>query len=46
MRLPPFQYLEPTNVEEALSMISAHKEMAKIMAGGTDLLKRMKLWLI
>ena len=46
MRLPPFQYLEPANVEEALSMINAHKGMAKIMAGGTDLLNRMKLRLI
>ena len=46
MRLPPFQYLEPANVEEALSMISIHKETVKIMAGGTDLLNRMKLRLI
>jgi 4-hydroxybenzoyl-CoA reductase beta subunit len=46
MRLPAFQYLEPANLEEALSMIGAHKETAKIMAGGTDLLNRMKLKLI
>ena len=46
MRLPPFQYLEPTNVEEALSMLSTHKEMVKIMAGGTDLLNRMRLRII
>src|SRR5512135_296508 len=46
MRLPPFQYLEPANVEEALSMISIHKETVKIMAGGTDLLNRMKLRLM
>jgi len=46
MRLPPFQYVEPANVEEALSMISIHKETVKIMAGGTDLLNRMKLRLI
>jgi 4-hydroxybenzoyl-CoA reductase subunit beta len=46
MRLPPFQYLEPTNVEEALSMMAGHKEAVKIMAGGTDLLNRMKLRLI
>jgi len=46
MRLPPFQYLEPANVEEALSMIGIHKETVKIMAGGTDLLNRMKLRLI
>jgi len=46
MRLPPFQYLEPTNVEEALSMIGTYKETVKIMAGGTDLVNRMKLRLI
>ncbi len=46
MRLPPFQYLGPTNVEEALSIIGTHKEAVKIMAGGTDLLNRMKLGLI
>jgi 4-hydroxybenzoyl-CoA reductase subunit beta len=46
MRLPPFQYLEPTNVEEALSMIGTHKETLKVMAGGTDLLNRMRLRLI
>jgi 4-hydroxybenzoyl-CoA reductase beta subunit len=33
-------------VEEALSMIGTHKEKVKIMAGGTDLLNRMKLRLI
>jgi 4-hydroxybenzoyl-CoA reductase subunit beta len=46
MRLPPFQYLEPTNVEEALSMLGTHRETVKIMAGGTDLLNRMRLRLI
>jgi 4-hydroxybenzoyl-CoA reductase beta subunit len=46
MRLPPFQYLEPTNLEEALSMIGTQKETVKIMAGGTDLLNRMKWRLI
>lgn len=46
MRLPPFEYLEPANVEEALSMIDTHKEAVKIMAGGTDLINRMKLRLI
>lgn len=46
MRLPPFQYLEPTNVEEALAMIAARQEKIKIMAGGTELLNRMRLGLI
>ena len=46
MRLPPFQYLEPANVEEALSLLSTHKEAVRIMAGGTDLVNRMKLRLV
>ncbi len=46
MRLPPFQYLEPANVEEALSLLSTHREAVRIMAGGTDLVNRMKLRLI
>lgn len=46
MRLPPFQFLEPATVEEALSIMSATKETIKIMAGGTDLLNRMRLRLI
>ncbi len=46
MRLPPFQFLEPANIEEALALISDHKERLKVMAGGTDLLNRMRLRLI
>jgi 4-hydroxybenzoyl-CoA reductase beta subunit len=46
MRLPPFQYLEPGNIEEALSMLNAHQKTVKVMAGGTDLLNRMKLRLM
>jgi len=46
MRLPLFEYFEPSNVEEAVSMIETRKETAKIMAGGTDLLNRMKLRVI
>ncbi len=46
MRLPPFQFLEPANVKEALSLISTPKETVKIMAGGTDLLNQMRLRLI
>jgi len=46
MRLPPFHYLEPTNVEEALSMLHSHQGTVKIMAGGTDLLNHMKLRLM
>lgn len=46
MRLPPFQFLEPTHLEEALNILHAQKETVKVMAGGTDLLNRMRLRLI
>jgi len=41
MRLPKFQYFEPTSVEEGCSLLS-HEQKAKVMAGGTDLLVAMK----
>jgi len=46
MRLPPFQYLEPTNVDEALSMLDTYKETLKICAGGTEVINHLKLRLI
>lgn len=42
MRLPRFEYIEPGNFEETLDLLSVHKDDAKILAGGTDLLVRMK----
>ncbi len=42
MRLPAFNYLEPENLEEALDLLAAHGPQAGIVAGGTDLLVRMK----
>lgn len=46
MRLPPFQYLEPMNLDDALSMLASHREAITIVAGGTEILPRMKLRLI
>ncbi len=46
MRLPPFQFLEPTTLDEALSILYTQREAVKVMAGGTDLLNRMRLRLI
>lgn len=46
MRLPPFQLLEPETLEEILALLHARKETAKVMAGGTDLLNRMRLGLM
>jgi aerobic carbon-monoxide dehydrogenase medium subunit len=38
-----FEYLAPTTLQEALSLLSAHKEEAKLLAGGHSLLPMMKL---
>lgn len=46
MLLPRFDYLEPENLEDALSLLATHGEDAKLLAGGTDLLVRMKKGLL
>ena len=46
MLLPRFDYLEPESVEDTLSLLATHGEDAKILAGGTDLLVRMKKGLL
>jgi len=43
MLLPKFEYHEPSTLEEALQLLSELGGNAKVMAGGTDLLVRMKL---
>ncbi len=40
--LPEFEYLAPRTVEEAIKLLSKYGEEAKVLAGGTDLLVRMK----
>ena len=42
MRLPQFEYLAPATVEEACSFLAGHQPGAFILAGGTDLLVKMK----
>lgn len=42
MRLPEFEYLTPADLEEALAMLAEHHSDAAVLAGGTDLLVRMK----
>jgi len=42
MSLPRFEYLAPGTVREACELLSQHKGRVKIIAGGTDLLVRMK----
>lgn len=41
-RLPRFNYLAPTTVEEALSLLAGHKGKARLLAGGTDLVPQLK----
>ena len=46
MRLPRFDYLAPDNLEGTLDLLATHRDDAKILAGGTDLLVRMKKGLL
>lgn len=41
-RLPKFDYLEPRSIEEALSLLAQYTGRAKVIAGGTDLLPKLK----
>ncbi|MBI5444636.1 MAG: xanthine dehydrogenase family protein subunit M [Deltaproteobacteria bacterium] len=42
MRLPHFEYLSPRTLDEACSLLAAHEGRAAPLAGGTDLLVKMK----
>jgi len=46
MKLPPFEYLEPSSVPEALAMLDAYRDKAQIIAGGTEVVNRLRLRLI
>ncbi len=37
-----FEYLAPQSIEEAVSLLGDHKDEAKPIAGGTDLVGMMK----
>jgi carbon-monoxide dehydrogenase medium subunit len=41
-KLREFEYLEPSNLSEVISLLDQHSKAAKILAGGTDLLVDMK----
>jgi carbon-monoxide dehydrogenase medium subunit len=38
-----FKYLEPRTIKEAASLLFTHQGMAKVIAGGTDLLNQIRL---
>jgi CO/xanthine dehydrogenase FAD-binding subunit len=40
--MKPFTYLTPATVEEAVSLFGQHKETARYMAGGTDVIVKVK----
>jgi 4-hydroxybenzoyl-CoA reductase subunit beta len=42
LRLPPFRYLAPRNLDEAAHMLAQEGEQAMLVAGGTDLYPNMK----
>ncbi len=40
--LPPFDYVSPGSLAEAVNLLTEHGTSAKLLAGGTDLLLRIK----
>ena len=41
--MKPFEYIRPKSLAEALSLLSEHREEAKIIAGGQSLIPQLKL---
>jgi carbon-monoxide dehydrogenase medium subunit len=41
-RLPRIKYLSPTSLDDALSIVAAEHEKARLLAGGTDLIPQVK----
>jgi aerobic carbon-monoxide dehydrogenase medium subunit len=41
-RLPKFEYLSPRTLDEALNILSVNKGKAVVLAGGTDLIPKLK----
>lgn len=42
MKLPQFEYFEPKTIEETSKLLLKHGDEARVLAGGTDLLVKMK----
>ncbi|MYJ13690.1 MAG: xanthine dehydrogenase family protein subunit M, partial [Acidimicrobiia bacterium] len=43
MKPPPFRYVRPDSVEEALAVLSEHGEEAKVLAGGCSLVPMLNM---
>ena len=41
-RLPRFEYLSPGSMDEALSLLEQYRGRAKVIAGGTDIIPKLK----
>jgi carbon-monoxide dehydrogenase medium subunit len=41
-KLPKFDYVIPKTLDDALALLNEHKGMAKLLAGGTDLIPQLK----
>lgn len=41
-RLPHFEYLSPSTLDQALEYLNSHKGQSMVMAGGTDLIPKIK----
>ncbi|MCL5735690.1 MAG: xanthine dehydrogenase family protein subunit M [Actinobacteria bacterium] len=41
-KLPPFEYYEPATVEQASKLLDNHGDEARVLAGGIDLIPRMR----
>jgi carbon-monoxide dehydrogenase medium subunit len=46
MKPPPFDYVQPTTVDEAISILSAHRSDAKVLAGGQSLVPMLNFRLL
>ena len=44
--LRPFELLEPQTIEEAIQLLSSYGDKAKVLAGGVDLVAKMRRWQI
>ena len=42
LRLPPFEYLAPKNLDDAVQLLAQYGDDAMLVAGGTDLFPNMK----